>query len=167
MRLDRQRLGHVAAAGCLLVAGVVIAGCSKEQLAEIQAKGDEVRFKRRVAIEAEMKVVLAHVRPEHVAQCRQLSERDVFGKPINLRGPLAPHLQSTCNAIVEDWSGLLGERSRKYVAFLAPIGTNTSIFAPKGVVQVGCTMVLENGQITVRKGAADRAPSNNPCHGVY
>ncbi len=153
--------------GSLLVAAGVVAGCSKEQMAELQAKADEHRFKMRVEVETEMKEVLAHVRPEHLAKCQQLIEKDVFGRPIKLLGPLAPHVQSSCNAMYQDLTGLLGKRSRKYVAFLAPLGKSDSIFAPKGIRQLGCTMVLEDGQITVRADAADRAPSNNPCHGVF
>jgi hypothetical protein len=139
----------------VLLVATMLTGCaSKEQIAT------HVETTERPVVANEMAEVVARVTPADLAECKQLVERpSALGAKMTLAGPLKPNAQSTCVAM----DTLVRDRTKKIAAYTAPVRTE-GVARLSGAKIFGCIMVLENGKVTVQRGAPFKSRLGSVCH---
>lgn len=149
--------GHRAfcIAAAVVVTAAALSGCaSKQQIAT------NMETIVRPPVAKEMAEVAAHVTKADLAECKRLVEEpNALGAKLTLMGPLRPNAQSTCVST----HTIFRDRSKKIAAYTARVRTE-GIAVFSGAKIFGCTMVLENGKVTVQRGAPFKAPVGSICH---
>jgi hypothetical protein len=139
----------------------VLSGCaSKEQIAAHSEW-------ERQPVAAEMAEVVPHVTEAHLAECKRAIEsaERPWGTKVRLTGPLKPDARSTCVLTIDNLGSLFRDSSKKkYTAYLAPMAMSGGFSALAKHTMEGCTMILEDGKVTVRPGAPVKARHGSPCH---
>ena len=142
--------------------GVVLAGCSKAEIAKLNDDRDRPWLER-----------IAEVAPSistgHLDECRKRVEvvDTAFAGRWTLAGPLRPHVQATClvNSVLFD---LLEAGKKKRVVYLAPAISERNILGSRPTTGVkGCTFLWENGKVTaIAPHAPEKVSSNSSCYFV-
>ena len=141
----------------VLAVTALLAGCaSKEQIAK------HMETIERPPVANEMAEVVARVTQADLRECKRLVEEPAGlggGAQFQLTGPLRPNAQSTCVAM----DTLFRDQGKKIAAYTAPVRTS-GLATFSGAKIFGCMMVLENGKITVLRGAPFKSRNGSMCH---
>lgn len=139
----------------IAMAAAVLSGCaSKKQIVEHTEKIE------RPVVAKEMADVVARVSAADLAECKRLVEEpNALGAKLTLAGPLRPNAQSTCVIVMDT---MFRDRSKKIAAYTAPVRTE-GLATLSGAKIYGCMMVLENGKVTVHRGAPYKASTGSLC----
>ena len=139
----------------VVVMAAVSSGCASKQLI-----AEHMETIERPPVAAEMADVVARVTEADLAKCKRIVEEpSALGGTMRLVGPLRPNAQSTCVAM----DTMFRDRSKKIAAYTAPVRTGgVAIF--NGAKIFGCMMVLENGKVTVQRGAPFKSRIGSMCH---
>ncbi len=141
----------------VVAVATLLLGCaSKEQIAK------HMETIERPPVANEMAEVVARVTEADLAECKRLVEEPggLGGQAIfRLAGPLRPNAQSTCAAM----DTLFRDRDKKIAAYTAPV-RKSGLATLSSAKIAGCMMVLENGKITVQRGAPSGARHGSICH---